>query len=316
MRSNSRKVPVINNKVRFCFYRDYQRYTGGHQKFKDYMQHIAELPNVECHLYSKNTCDVMPNLFSSVPNVVIDETYEPEKADVVFLAGMDWNAYLPKRTEGQQVVNLIQHVRHGDKKNPLFKFLQYEALRICVSEEVRQAILPYANGDCVTITMGHTIPVLDADKQWDLYILGKKNPTFANRIKAWAKKQGIVVKADIGLVERDAVFDNLSKAKVALVLPNPTEGFFLPGIEAMGLSERVVVPDCVGNRGYCAPYTNITLCNYEENDCTKAISNALERLSTPLHKYEKFRGNRKARSYSIDAERRELQRLMLDRNLA
>lgn len=316
MRSNPRKVSVINNKVRFCFYRDYQRYTGGHQKFKDYMQHIAELPNVDCHLYSKNTCDVMPNLFSSLPNVVIDEIYEPEKADVVFLAGMDWNAYLPKKTNGQKVVNLIQHVRHGDRQNPLFEFLKHEALRICVSEEVRQAILPHANGECVTITMGHTIPELNTEKQWDLYILGKKNPIFANKIEKWAKNQKLAVKADTGLVERDAVFDNLAKAKVALVLPNPTEGFFLPGIEAMGLSEHVVVPDCIGNRGYCEPYTNVTLCNYEETDCINAIWNALERLSTPMHKYEKFRGNRKARSYSINAEKRELQSLLLNRHLA
>ena len=122
--------------TRFCFYRDYKRYTGGHQK-----------------------------------------------SDIVFLAGMDWQSYLPHKDSEQDVVNLVQHVRHGDSYIPLHQFLQHKALRICASEEVRQAILPYANGECVTIKKGHTIPTFSIEKSLELYILGKKNPKLAALIE-------------------------------------------------------------------------------------------------------------------------------------
>lgn len=304
-----------SNKVRFSFYRDYQRYTGGHQKFRDYLEHTACLSNAECHLYSNNRCSIMPGLFSDVPNVLHNNVYEPEKADVVFLAGMDWKAYLPKRVEGQRVINLIQHVRHGDKNHPLFKFLEHEALRLCVSEQVRQAILPYANGECVTIKMGHSIPSINVRKDLDLYVLGKKNPNFATAIVKWAETKKINVKADIGLVTRNSVYENFARARISLVLPNATEGFFLPGIEAMALSERVIVPDCVGNRGYCKKHMNITLCDYEESACIIAIERAMKRLNSPVHAFEKFRGEREALSYAIDAEREKYQRLLIDKNL-
>lgn len=303
------------NIIRFCFHRDYQRYTGGHQKFRDYIEHTAKLPNVECHLFTKNQCSVMPELFSSLSNVVVDDLYKPESADVVFLAGMDWQSYLPHKQTGQKIVNLIQHVRHGDSENPLHQFLQYKALRICVSEEVRQAILPYANGECVTITMGHKIPQIVSEKHLQLYILGKKNPKLALQIETWAKKKNINVKVDLGLVSRAKVFNNFARANVSLVLPNPTEGFFLPGIEAMALSERVVVPDCIGNREYCKPGANITICNYDFESCTSAITSALLRLKTPMQQFEKYRGNRLAHSYNMDAEREEYQKLLLDKHI-
>lgn len=256
----------------------------------------------------------MPSLFSDVPNVLHSDLYEPEKADVVFLAGMDWKAYLPKRVEGQRIINLIQHVRHGDKNHPLFHFLEHEALRICVSEQVREAILPYANGDCVTIKMGHNIPSISVRKDLDLYILGKKNPRFAIAIEQWAQAAELNVKIDTDLVNRHSVYESLARARVSLVLPNASEGFFLPGIEAMALSERVIVPDCIGNRGYCKKHMNITLCDYEENACIVAIKKAMNKLNSPVHAFEKFRGIREAHSYGIEAERRKYQRLLMDKN--
>lgn len=302
-------------KVQFAFYRDYQRYTGGHQKFRDYLEHTAALPNTECSLYVENSCSIMPNLFKSIPNVSTVHAYQPENADVAFLAGMDWNVYLKHKKSGQNVVNLVQHVRHADPTHPLHSFLSHRALRICVSEAVRQAILPFANGDCVTIKMGHTIPIVKEQKQWDLYILGKKNPKMAETIENWAALKNMRVRADSGLVSREAVFSNLAKARVALVLPNPTEGFFLPGIEAMALADRVVVPDCVGNREYCQPYTNITLCDYNAESCIKALEFAFDRLNTSMQMFEKFRGVRSADSYNMQTERSRYQEILENKGL-
>ena len=38
---------------------------------------------------------------------------------------------------------------------------------------------------------------------------------------------------------------------VAVFVPNPKEGFYLPALEGMALGTLVVCPDCLGNRSYC-----------------------------------------------------------------
>ncbi len=266
-------------------------------------------------LYVQNRCAVMPHLFENIENVEYQEQYDPSVADVVFLAGMDWKHYLPHQAEHHRVINLIQHVRHADPDLELFGFLKQKALRICVSDAVRDAIAPYANGECITIPMGHSIPTIVRDKELELYILGRKNPDFANRMDNWAKEQGIKTKTDTGLVDRKSVFENFARSKVSLVLPHSTEGFFLPGIEAMALSDVVVVPDCIANREYCLPETNITRCDYTETACQNAILDAQARLLSPAHAYRKFRGERLARSYSLTAERDAYRDLLTKRLL-
>jgi len=89
---------------------------------------------------------------------------------------MDWQVYLPFFDLKQVKINLIQHVRHGDKSHPLFEFLKHKAIRLCVSEAVKEAIEPYANGPYFTIKMGHRIPKISRPKRYDLYILATKQP--------------------------------------------------------------------------------------------------------------------------------------------
>ena len=272
--------------------------------------HTAELTSVDCELYLQNQCPVMPDFFSGLQGIRYSTAYHPEQSDIAFLAGIDWRRYLPQKPEGQPVINLIQHVRHGDQQHELFQYLQHEALRICVSDAVRKAIEPYANGKCITIKMGHVIPQMIRPKDIDLYILGKKNPNMAIRIAEWANKANLSVCCDHGLVERNTVFANMARAKVSLVLPNPTEGFFLPGIEAMALSDRVVVPDCVANREYCLSLTNTTVCDYTEKACINAVKFASQRRQHPLQRIEKLRGKYIARQYSLAKEKRQYQKLI------
>lgn len=294
----------------FSFFRDYQRYTGGHQKFHDYLLHTNSLPGTTCKLHVKGACPVMPNLFQNIDNIEYQKNYSPLKSDVVFLAGMDWKFYLPFFDKKQTIVNLVQHVKHGDKNHPLFSFLKYRALRICVSEAVKDAISPYANGNCVAIPMGHDIPHLKKLKTNDLYILSKKNIAFGKRIFNWACSKGLKVIIHEGLVTKEQVLNAMSESRLSLVLPNQSEGFFLPGIEAMALSDRVVVPDCIGNREYCSEYTNITLCEYDYNSCVETIIDGLTRLNTAAHRFEKFLGERVARSYDLKKERQSYHQVL------
>lgn len=291
------------SELTFSFFRNYEKYTGGHKKFYDYLIHTKAIEGVNCKLFVQNDCKVMPGLFSDIPEVQYQHEYNPNTCNVVFLAGMDWQYYLPHRKSEDVIVNLVQHVRHGDKSHPLFNFLQYKALRLCVSEAVKDAIIPYANGRCVTVPIGHEIPYLHQKKKYDLYILGKKNTKFGRTIAQWAEENGLAYKLHDHLVTKDEVLMALAESKVSLVLPNPTEGFFLPGIEAMALSDRAVVPDCIANREYCTRETNATLCHYNIESVKLAVTQSLDMLNTDIHRMQKDKGETLARSYSLSAER-------------
>ncbi|NBO94038.1 MAG: hypothetical protein EBV06_17280, partial [Planctomycetia bacterium] len=65
--------------------------------------------------------------------------WDPRKADALFLGGMDWLAVPDDCTV--PVINLVQHVRHGDATDPRYAFLCRRAMRLCVSKEVEIAIL-------------------------------------------------------------------------------------------------------------------------------------------------------------------------------
>ncbi len=57
-------------------------------------------------------------------------------------------------------------------------------------------------------------------------------------------------------IPRDQLLDWLARARVAVLVPNPEEGFYLPAIEAMALGTLMVLPDCLGNRFFCEPGVN------------------------------------------------------------
>lgn len=291
------------SELTFSFFRNYEKYTGGHKKFYDYLNHTKAIPGANCKLFVQNDCKVMPGLFRNIPGVEYQNEYNPNACNVVFLAGMDWKYYLPYQKSDDVVVNLIQHVRHGDKTHPLFHFLKHRALRICVSEAVKDAIARHANGRCVTVPIGHDIPYLQLDKEYDLYILAKKNAKFGRTIAKWAESKGIAYKLHDCLVSNKEVSVAMAQSRVSLVLPNPTEGFFLPGIEAMALSDRAIIPDCIANREYCLQSTNSTLCDYSIEAVQVAVSRSLELLKAGIQQHQKERGETLARSYTIPKER-------------
>ena len=115
--------------------------------------------------------------------------------------------------------------------NHLHAFLEHKAIRLCVSEAVRQAILPYANGPCLTIKMGHDVPQLKSEKVQDVYILANKQPEMGQEIAAALKLAGINVLMHDTYVDKHLVLSAMASSRVSLLLPNKTEGFYLPGIE-------------------------------------------------------------------------------------
>ena len=294
----------------FSFHRRYHSYTGGHQKVRDYLGHTLAYRKSRVDLWLDNQSDLHPELFEQIPGVNYRSDYRPNLSDVVFLAGMDWKDYLPRMDEKRPKINLIQHIRHSDPSHPLFEFLQHRAIRICVSEAVRQAILPHANGPCLTIRMGYAMPQVSMDKKFDLYVLANKQPELGNRLAQWAASQGYRYCIHDHYVPREDVHISMAKSRVTLVLPNKTEGFYLPGIEAMKLSDWAVVPDCIANREYCLKGRNVSLCDYEESAIQSAVDKAFASLKQWGHPVTKWRGKQLVNSYSLAAERRAYHKIL------
>jgi hypothetical protein len=294
----------MKNQKTVSFYRLYHSYTGGHQKIRDYLSHLLSTSQYRACFYLDSQSSIHNRLFEEIDGVEYQLKYQPNKADFVFLAGMDWNAYLSRYDPNRPVINLIQHVRHSDKNHPLFKFLKYRAIRICVSDTVRRAIEPYANGPCFTIKMGHAIPDLRQDKVYDLYILGTKQPKMASDVASWASSNGLRVQIHDTPQEKDIIHLSMARSIVSLVLPNKTEGFYLPGIEAMSLANWAVVPDCIASREYSLNNVNVSSCDLSVPECIRAVEKAFREVCRWNFRYKKWKGYRLANSYKLSSERK------------
>lgn len=297
-------------KKRIAFHRQYQGYTGGHQKVCDYIHHTVASELFAPSLYLANGSGVQKQLFNHIQGVEYSPQYHPELADVVFLAGLDWQAYQPFFAPQQVKINFIQHVRHGDKNHPLFQFLQHRAIRLCVSEAVKEAIEPYANGPCFTIRMGHDIPKISLPKVYDLYILATKQPQLGLQLFEWAKSIGLRVIMHDKATDRELVYQAMAESVVVIPLPNKTEGFFLPGIEAMALADWAVVPDCIASREYSLSRANISRCELNKQACQQAIGHALTRANAWTSSISQWHGRRLSASYSLKQERKSYHHIL------
>jgi hypothetical protein len=291
-------------KKSISFHRQYREYSGGHQKVCDYIHHTIASGLFTPSLYLENTSTVQKQLFNTIQELAYSPQYSPDQTDVAFLAGMDWQAYQPFFDPKQVKINLIQHVRHGDKNHPLFQFLQHKAIRLCVSDAVKDAIETYAHGPCFAIKMGHDIPKLTMPKQYELYILATKQPELGRQLFEWASSIGLKVLMHDKATERELVYQAMAESVVVITLPNKTEGFFLPGIEAMALADWAVVPDCIASREYSLGKANISSCELNRDACQIAIEDALKRVKSWKYHVSKWHGRRLSAKYSPKQERK------------
>lgn len=298
---------------RVLFYRDVQKFFGGHLKVADYFDHLdssyAYLPSVS---FSDNSrWDDFNPWFGKV-----SVAYQPENYDYVFLAGMDWDAYLSvKRPPNQPVINLIQHVRHADPSEDVFQYLGQKAIRICVSEQVANAIRQTGtvNGPVFTIPNGVDLPDLSLEKTHDVVILGVKQPELAQMLYEQLSASGVRVLLVGEQVPRNLWFEHLAASRVALLLPHSTEGFYLPALEAMKYCHLVVVPDCIGNRDFCKDNQNCLMPQYNLESLLASTAQALDLLQNEhvLTELKREMGDT-LRAHSLAGERKAFLAVMAD----
>lgn len=266
------------------FFRDYQRFQGGHLKVWHYFNHLhstdAYLPQI---YFSPSSIKDPNNPWKSSSKLL---EWQPASADMLFLAGLDWQAvlnnqaYLAKRDK-VPVINLIQGLSHADPKDIKFGFLREKAIRICVSQQVADAIhsTGQANGPVFTIPNGIDLASLprvldDAKKNIDLLIVAIKRPQLGLDLEQQLKNKYVTIKTISNLIPRTDFLSLLNRAKLVLCLPHIAEGFYLPALEAMALGAIVICPDCIGNRSFCLDQHTCLLPNYKTTDILQAVDRA------------------------------------------
>lgn len=306
---------------RVLFYRDLVAHTGGHQKVADYFGHLASSfkfqPDIS--FSARTRWDISNPWFPTYQHKSV--VYNPLKYDVVFLAGTDWQQYLPFAAQANKpVINLIQHVRHADPASDVFEFLSQPAVRICVSQQVADAIQATGKvkGPVFTIPNGVDLPLLVRDKAYDLIILGIKQPDFAKAIQERLAARGLRLLVVDQWVPREEWFGLLAASHLALLLPNITEGFYLPALEAMYYSDLVIVPDCIGNRDFCIHEQTCLMPKYDVESIVADVNRGLALLNNKelgaKQEFARLKSNavNRVRAHSLVGERTAFLNIMGD----
>jgi glycosyltransferase involved in cell wall biosynthesis len=292
------------------FHRQYLAYSGGHGKVWDYFNHIKKSGLYEPRIFfTRDSVFDQTNPWLHSKDDIISE-WSPEKADLLFLAGMDWQALPPEWEKNIPVINLIQGVRHADPQLQLYSFLRRLAIRICVSQPIANAILAtgQVRGPVYVIPNGLQLPDQIAEhieKGEKIFIAAMKDIPAGIRIAEQAGNLGYTVDLLTQPVSKIDFLKKIKAARIAILLPLPVEGFYLPGLEAMALGTPVIMPDCIGNREYASHKENCLIVAPEE------IISAIRYFDEPgeFHRIQKA-GLETAKNYTLSSEYESFLRIL------
>jgi hypothetical protein len=291
------------------FHRDFRGFTGGHLKVWHYFNHVASSPAHEPRVaFSAESKWDASNPWFPSPDYL--SSWTPEEADILFLAGTDWQA-LPEAqrlASSKPIINLIQHPRHADKGSELREFLSHRAVRICVSNEVAAAInaTGEVNGPVFVIPNGIELempaPKPFGERTTDLLICGLKAAELAGKVREAVRARTQKIEYLTDWIPRPEYLELLADAKVTLFLPRPVEGFYLPPLEGMACGTTVVCPDCVGNRSFCLDGTNCFRPAYDSAAIVSATETALQQTEAEWTKMQE-EAQTTVRAHSLENER-------------
>lgn len=293
------------------FYRDFRRFQGGHLKVWDYFNHVMHSSSYRPKIYfSKETLWDETNPWLKLKDQAL-QSWEPSSADILFLAGKDWLMLNKSQRKNPPVpiINFIQHVRHADPNEILYSFLEFKAIRICVSDEVASEITKTGkvNGPVFTIPNGIDFKgfpnsINQSQKKIDILIAALKQPKLGLQLMQKLHFSGSHTKLLTTSILRSNYLNELNQARVTVFLPDLREGFYLPALEGMALGTLVVCPDCIGNRSFCYDNYNCLRPDYTMESILYAIDIALK-----LSDYKKSkiiaRAYETASKHSISKER-------------
>lgn len=281
------------------------RTSGTHVKVRDYFMHCLQHPELEPYLYFTPDSEFEESeVWQEVPRERIVRAIALADYDALFLTGRDWKL-LPKTYKGKTIINLLQSLEQCDPQHWVFRYLKKPALRICVSREIHEAILPHVATPAVTIRNGIPLELFrPALKKHDNAVLiwARKQPDLGEKLFHELQTRGHAVTLLRDYLPRARFAECLSRGDIFVCLPQPLEGFYLPALEAMASGCAVVCADAVGNREFCAHEETCLMPACGDFDDHLAM---IERLlaEQALKKRLQQQAIKTAQAYSLENER-------------
>lgn len=183
-------------------------------------------------------------------------------------------------TAHEQVIHIVQNVRHS---NPSFaqgyalRLLTRPMSRIMTNDVVLEATRPYLNESSLTsvINLGHEAGFFSGTRSDGLhspirvaYTTWKSK--LGDQIAERVRRGSLGSKFEFAAVREHVSWQQLRElyqwADIFLATPNPEEGFYMPGLEAMEAGAIVVTPDVGGNMAYCEFGSNCIGVEFENPD--------------------------------------------------
>lgn len=272
------------------------RPVGGVIKIFDYLLHAVEL-GYETAVWCREPFD------AELPFFRIERFQRLVAADVDFGTRLtlapsdlvyfswpdDYEVILRELPDGlvpEQLIHIIQNVRHANPRwcdgYPL-RLLSRPMSRIMTNDVVMDAVRDHVNrtSPATVIALGHDID----------YFHRARSGGFGDPVRVayttWKSRVGDAVASRVGdafefravreYVPWRDLRDLYQWADVFLCTPNPEEGFYMPGLEAMAAGAVVLTPDVGGNRAYCDFGRNCLLVEFEQ---AESYVRALRDVST------------------------------------
>ena len=312
------------------FYRDYVRLFGGHVKHSHYFDHVLRMPGFASRITfgaepaSESQASERQRLWPAGDGIMA-ERWEPTSRDVLFLAGLDWRYLIGNGLEGltNPRINLVQHVRHADEGTELYRYLSNRAIRVCVSQEVADAISATGrtNGPVLTIRNGTDLPPFESvgdgapagfdERRHPIAIVGYKSPGLARELSERLAAAGIEHVQSSEFLDRSAFLALLGESRTVVCLPHEREGFYLPALEAMASGCLLVTLDCIGNRGFCLHEENCLIADHNPDSLLRTVQRA-----AAMPAWERRRVHQRAAEtvaeHSLEVERRRFHAILGD----
>lgn len=288
---------------RMLFVRGYKQRRGGHITVRDFFAHSMKHPEIDPYIYFKPGSDLTNDVWASVPEERYVTDLRPLDYDLLFIGGRTWRL-LPDDLGDTLVINVILHIRHA--KLPSYKrFLGRPAFRIADAQEVADAIAPLANGPVEVIHESIDLDMFPRAVEkvpGSVLIYGQKNPSLADRLAAALRQDGVTVASFNEGVPQTEFARLMASAEIFVGLPNRTEGFYRPPVEAMACGTAVVSSDAVGSRVHLIKDVTCLQPPYGDFDGYLA---AIQRLlvDEPLRHHLQARGYDMAQQFSVDRQR-------------
>ena len=267
--------------------------------------------------------------------------WAPKDGDVLFVAGVDWRYLSQAGLDGlpNPRINLVQGIRHARAGTELYGYLEKRAVRICVSQEVADAITATdrVNGPVFVIPNGvdmrmrgpaERLPSLPGAAAWaarmakrtaslrpvgrdGITIIGYKRPELARALSHNLNQANLPHRLLDSFLPRREFLLALAGASVAVCLPYAEEGFYLPALEAMAAGCLLITLDCIGNRGFCRNGRNCVVVPPNPADLTAAVAQAVT-LDARQRKLFRRHGKETVRRHSLAAERSKFHAILKD----